>query len=135
MTRSYSSPAPPQGEPHDGHSAGRRSYSRWRVRSSRRFSAQGGGERKFSRFGSQVRVHSRADRSAAGRPRPRQLSTNDIPHSFTIDKYRIAKRVEPGRPVVFEFRADQPGRFPIYCNLALDEKCKDMHGELVVHAR
>ena len=64
-----------------------------------------------------------------------ELSAKDIPHSFTIDKYRIAKRVEPGRPVVFEFRADQPGRFPIYCNLALDEKCKDMHGELVVHAR
>jgi cytochrome c oxidase subunit 2 len=62
------------------------------------------------------------------------FTTADIPHSFTIDKYRIAKRVEPGRTVVFEFRADQPGRFPIYCNLAIDEKCKDMHGELVVRA-
>ena len=41
------------------------------------------------------------------------FSTKDIPHSFTIDRYRIAKRVEPGRSVVFEFRADQPGRFPI----------------------
>jgi cytochrome c oxidase subunit II len=60
------------------------------------------------------------------------FTTADIPHSFTIDKYRIAKRVEPGRAVVFEFRADQPGRFPIYCNLAIDERCKDMHGELVV---
>ena len=40
------------------------------------------------------------------------FSTSDIPHSFTIDKYRIAKRVEPGKPIVFEFRADQPGRFP-----------------------
>lgn len=63
------------------------------------------------------------------------LTTQDIPHSFTIDKYRIAKRVEPGKKVVFEFRADQPGRFPIYCNLTIDEKCKDMHGELVVRAR
>ncbi len=63
------------------------------------------------------------------------LTSSDIPHSFTIDKYRIAKRVEPGKTVVFEFRADQPGRFPIYCNLALDEKCKEMHGELVVKAR
>jgi heme/copper-type cytochrome/quinol oxidase subunit 2 len=60
------------------------------------------------------------------------LTTDDIPHSFTVDKYRIAKRVERGRPVVFEFRADQPGRFPIYCNLAIDESCKEMHGELVV---
>ena len=49
------------------------------------------------------------------------FSTDDIPHSFTIDKYRIAKRVEPGKPIVFEFRADQPGRFPIYCNLTADD--------------
>ena len=63
------------------------------------------------------------------------LTSSDIPHSFTIDKYRIAKRVEPGKTVVFEFRADQPGRFPIYCNLTLDEKCKEMHGELVVKPR
>jgi heme/copper-type cytochrome/quinol oxidase subunit 2 len=63
------------------------------------------------------------------------LTTEDIPHSFTVDKYRIAKRVEPGRPVVFEFRADQPGRFPIYCNLSIDERCKEMQGELVVRPR
>jgi heme/copper-type cytochrome/quinol oxidase subunit 2 len=63
------------------------------------------------------------------------LTTGDIPHSFTIDKYRISKRVEPGRTVVFEFRADQPGRFPIYCSLTIDEKCKEMHGELVVRPR
>jgi heme/copper-type cytochrome/quinol oxidase subunit 2 len=63
------------------------------------------------------------------------LTSSDIPHSFTVDKYRIAKRVEPGKTVVFEFRADQPGRFPIYCNLTLDEKCKEMHGELVVNPR
>ena len=60
------------------------------------------------------------------------FATSDIPHSFTIDKYRIAKRVEPGKPIVFEFRADQPGRFPIYCNLAADERCREMVGELVV---
>lgn len=63
------------------------------------------------------------------------FSTDDIPHSFTIDKYRIAKRVEPGRPIVFEFRADQPGRFPISCNLTIDEKCKEMVGELIVTGR
>ena len=63
------------------------------------------------------------------------FSTNDIPHSFTIDKYRIAKRVEPGKPIVFEFHADQPGRFPIYCNLTTDDGCRKMVGELVVTAR
>ena len=63
------------------------------------------------------------------------FTTDDIPHSFTVDRYRIAKRVERGKPVVFEFRADQPGRFPIYCNLAIDEKCREMRGELVVTGR
>ena len=63
------------------------------------------------------------------------FSTDDIPHSFTLDTYRIAKRVEPGKPIVFEFRADQPGRFPIYCNLTIDEKCREMTGELIVAPR
>ena len=59
----------------------------------------------------------------------------DIAHSFTIDGYRIAKRVGAGQSVTFEFRADQPGTFPIYCNLRQDEKCRDMRGTLVVKPR
>jgi heme/copper-type cytochrome/quinol oxidase subunit 2 len=60
---------------------------------------------------------------------------NDIPHSFTIDGYRIAKRVSAGQSVTFEFRADQAGTFPIYCNLRQDDKCRDMRGTLVVKPR
>jgi heme/copper-type cytochrome/quinol oxidase subunit 2 len=94
--------------------------------------AQEGGERRFT-----VSAHKYAFSPARIEVRQDDLvrvtfSTDDIPHSFTIDKYRIAKRVEPGRPIVFEFRADQPGRFPIYCNLTADEGCKKMIGELVV---
>lgn len=63
------------------------------------------------------------------------LTSQDIAHSFTIDKYRISKRVGPGQSVVFEFRADQSGRFPIYCNLTADAGCREMIGELVVSAR
>ena len=63
------------------------------------------------------------------------LNTSDIAHSFTIDKYRIAKRVNPGQTIVFEFRADQPGRFPIYCSLTIDDRCREIRGELVVSAR
>ena len=58
----------------------------------------------------------------------------DIPHSFTIDEYRISKRAGQGQTVTFEFRADrasgEPFRF--YCNLSQDDRCKGMHGELVV---
>ena len=97
--------------------------------------AQEGGERRFT-------ISARKYAFSPGRLDVRQddlvrvsLSTEDIPHSFTIDKYRIAKRVEPGRPIVFEFRADQPGHFPIYCNLAADDGCRKMVGELVVTGR
>ena len=55
----------------------------------------------------------------------------DMPHSFTMDgAYRIAKRASAGQTVTFEFRASGSERF--YCNLTQDQRCKDMHGELVV---
>jgi cytochrome c oxidase subunit II len=56
----------------------------------------------------------------------------DIPHSFTIDEYRIAKRASPGRSVTFEFCADQAGSFVFYCSLTIDEGCREMRGELLV---
>src|SRR5207248_2273013 len=64
-----------------------------------------------------------------------ELRTEDIAHSLTIDTYRIAKRVSPGQPVTFEFRADRPGTFPYYCNLQLEDGCRQMHGELIVKPR
>ena len=56
----------------------------------------------------------------------------DIAHGFAIDEYRIAKRAAAGQTIVFEFRADRPGRFKIYCNLTADDRCRQMVGELVV---
>jgi heme/copper-type cytochrome/quinol oxidase subunit 2 len=64
-----------------------------------------------------------------------KFETEDIPHSFTLDEYRIAKRAAPGHPSVFEFRADKTGTFTFYCNLSLDEGCKKMRGQLIVHPR
>jgi heme/copper-type cytochrome/quinol oxidase subunit 2 len=63
------------------------------------------------------------------------LTSADIAHSFTIDGYRIAKRVGAGQTVTFEFLANQPGTFRIYCNLKQDDRCKEMRGELVVRKR
>ena len=63
------------------------------------------------------------------------LRSDDIAHSFTIDSYRIAKRVGAGQTVTFEFRADQAGTFPIYCNLRQEDGCRTMRGELVVHGK
>jgi len=56
----------------------------------------------------------------------------DMPHSFTMEGYRIAKRAAAGQTVTFEFRADRTGNFPFVCNLTQDDRCKQMHGELVV---
>jgi len=63
------------------------------------------------------------------------LVAEDIPHTFTIDEYRISKRAAPGRPVTFEFRADKAGEFSFYCNLTIDEGCRQMRGVLVVTPR
>lgn len=60
------------------------------------------------------------------------FTAQDIPHSFTIDEYRIVKRASVGQTVTFEFRADRAGTFNYYCNLTQDEKCRNMKGRLVV---
>jgi heme/copper-type cytochrome/quinol oxidase subunit 2 len=62
-----------------------------------------------------------------------KFTAQEVAHSFTIDvPYRISKRAANGQSVVFEFRADEAGRFPFYCNLTSCERCKQMKGELVV---
>jgi heme/copper-type cytochrome/quinol oxidase subunit 2 len=65
------------------------------------------------------------------------FSTDDIPHSFTLEDetYRIMRRAEPGKPVMFEFRADKAGRFPFRCTLTADDRCKEMQGWLVVDGK
>jgi heme/copper-type cytochrome/quinol oxidase subunit 2 len=63
------------------------------------------------------------------------LRAEDIAHSFTIDDYRIAKRAGAGQTVTFEFRADRAGEFPFYCNLMIDDGCRNMRGRLIVRPR
>jgi cytochrome c oxidase subunit 2 len=60
------------------------------------------------------------------------ITSADIAHSFTVDAYRIQKRVPPGGSVTFEFRADEVGRFPFYCSMRADPGCEAMRGELIV---
>jgi heme/copper-type cytochrome/quinol oxidase subunit 2 len=63
------------------------------------------------------------------------FTSEERPASFAIDEYRIIKRAGGGQTTVFEFRADKPGTFVFYCNLTVDEGCKDMKGTLVVKPR
>ena len=61
--------------------------------------------------------------------------TEDVPHSFTVDEYRIAKRVSAGQSTIFEFRADKAGTFSYYCNIKTDDGCRQMKGTLIVRPR
>jgi heme/copper-type cytochrome/quinol oxidase subunit 2 len=63
------------------------------------------------------------------------IRSEDIAHSFTIDEYRISKRVPAGGSSTFEFQADRPGTFAFYCGLTGDPGHKMMRGELVVRDR
>jgi heme/copper-type cytochrome/quinol oxidase subunit 2 len=63
------------------------------------------------------------------------IRSEDIAHSFTIDEYRISKRVPAGGSSTFEFQADRPGTFAFYCGLTGDPGHKMMRGELVVRGR
>ena len=60
------------------------------------------------------------------------ITSADIAHSFTVDAYRIQKRIPPGGTVTFEFRADEVSRFPFYCSMRADPGCAEMRGELIV---
>jgi cytochrome c oxidase subunit 2 len=63
------------------------------------------------------------------------LKSEDRPVSFAIDAYRIIKRAAGHTSVTFEFRADQVGSFPFYCNLTRDPGCQDMKGTLTVRSK
>ncbi len=63
------------------------------------------------------------------------VQSADQAHSFTIDEYRIVKRVPAGGSTMFEFRADRPGTFAYYCSLTSDPGCRAMRGQIVVRPK
>ena len=63
------------------------------------------------------------------------VRSEDVAHSFSIDEYRIVKRIPAGGSTTFEFRADRPGTFRFYCNLTSDSGHREMDGQLVVRPK
>jgi heme/copper-type cytochrome/quinol oxidase subunit 2 len=61
-----------------------------------------------------------------------KVTGDALTHSFTIDEYRIARRVVAGATTTFEFRADTAGSFAFYCSLTADERHGTERGTLVV---
>ena len=63
------------------------------------------------------------------------VKSEDVAYGFTIDDYRVSKRVPAGGSVVLELRADREGTFPFYSNMTSDSRHAQMKGELVVRRR
>jgi len=63
------------------------------------------------------------------------VKSEDVAYGFTIDEYRVSKRVPAGGSVVLELRADREGTFPFYSNMTSDARHGQMRGELVVRRK
>ena len=50
------------------------------------------------------------------------VKSEDVAYGFTIDEYRVSKRVPAGGSVVLELRADREGTFPFYSNMTSDSR-------------
>lgn len=63
------------------------------------------------------------------------VQSADNAYGFTIDDYRVSKRVPAGGSTVVEFRADRAGTFAFYSNLSNDTRHSKMSGQLIVRPR
>jgi heme/copper-type cytochrome/quinol oxidase subunit 2 len=63
------------------------------------------------------------------------IQSEDVAYGFTIEEFRIAKRVPAGQSVTVEIRVDRTGTFPFYSNMTSDPRHKDMQGQLIVRPR
>jgi heme/copper-type cytochrome/quinol oxidase subunit 2 len=60
------------------------------------------------------------------------VQSADNAYGFTIDEYRVSKRVPAGGSTTIEFRADRAGTFAFYSGLKSDARHEQMRGQLVV---
>ena len=63
------------------------------------------------------------------------VQSADVAYSFTIDEYRLSRRIPAGGKTVIEFRADQVGTFDFYSNMTSDARHQKMRGQLSVRRR
>jgi cytochrome c oxidase subunit 2 len=63
------------------------------------------------------------------------VQSEDVAYGFTIEEYRLSKRVPAGGSTTIEFRADRAGTFTFYSNLSNDTRHSQMLGQLVVRPR
>jgi heme/copper-type cytochrome/quinol oxidase subunit 2 len=62
------------------------------------------------------------------------VQSADHAYSFTIDAYRLSRRIPAGGSMTIEFRADQDGTFKFYSNLS-SHAGREMSGQLIVRPK
>jgi heme/copper-type cytochrome/quinol oxidase subunit 2 len=61
--------------------------------------------------------------------------SHDFAYGFTLDEYRLSRRVPAGGSTTVEFHASRPGTFTFYSNLTNDPRHAQMRGQLTVARR
>jgi heme/copper-type cytochrome/quinol oxidase subunit 2 len=60
------------------------------------------------------------------------VSTSDVQHGFDVPRLGIKESVQPGRPAVFSYIADQKGEFEVKCGILCGSGHDRMRAKLVV---
>src|SRR5438270_8405540 len=60
------------------------------------------------------------------------VSTLDVQHGFDVPGLGIKESVQPSRPAVFSYTADQKGEFEVKCGILCGSGHDRMRGKLVV---
>lgn len=60
------------------------------------------------------------------------LSSEDVPHGFSLAAFDITETLTPGKTTTVEFVADQVGTFSFICNIVCGSGHSGMTGQLIV---
>lgn len=60
------------------------------------------------------------------------LSSEDVPHGFSLAVFDISETLSPGKTTTVEFVADQAGTFNFICNIVCGSGHSGMTGQLIV---
>ena len=63
------------------------------------------------------------------------IVSGDVAYGFTLDEYRLSRRVPAGGSTTVEFHASRPGTFTFYSNITNDPRHAQMRGQLTVGRR
>jgi len=60
------------------------------------------------------------------------VTSADVPHGISIPEYGINERLDPGKPVTIEFKAEKEGTFTAFCSVFCGSGHSAMKGKIIV---